>query len=168
MKTNELRENIISKLSRSFNIETKIDLDGIKYDFKGLFLEETSKYILTKNLIYDSFSTKETIFYKTLEKSEKVIEKNKFKEYITKNLETLKGNKENQMSSVATFVFVGEKLSKEDEKAIKKFSYHKSFLFGLKGWFNIKLIYIDLETKRILTNQFGKKDINFFKSLIIN
>ena len=168
MNANELRKSVISKLSRSFNIEKEMSLGGINYDFKGLFLEETSKYILTKNLVYDSFSTKETIFYKTLEKREKIIEKNQFKDYITKNLEVLKGTKENQMSSVATFIFVGKKLSKIDENIIKRFSYHKSFLFGLKGWFNIKLIYIDLEGKKILTNQFGKKDINFFKSLITN
>ncbi|MEI6856802.1 hypothetical protein [Psychrilyobacter sp.] len=168
MSSEELREKIIFKLSSSFNIEKNSELGELSFDFKGLFLEETSKYILSKDLIYDSFSTKETMFYKTLKKEERIIEKKKFKEYITKNLDLLKGNKKNQMSSVATFIFVGKKLSKGDEKIIQGFSYHKSFLFGLKGWFNMKLIYIDLDTKKVVTNRFGKKNIIFFRSLIIN
>jgi len=162
----KLGEKISLKLSQSFDIKKNFELDGVKYDFTGLFLEETSKYILNKELVYESFSTKELIFYKTLYNKEKLKEKNELKEYITKNIKYFKGDKKNQMSSVVTFIFCGDTLTYKDEKLIKNFTYHKSFLFGLKGWLNTKIIYMDLENKKIITNSFGKKDIVFFKTFL--
>jgi uncharacterized protein YjcR len=162
----KLEKNISVKLSQSFDIKNNFELDGVKYDFTGLFLEETTKYILNKELIYDSYSTREMILYKSIYEQEQLKEKNELREYITKNIEYFKGDKKNQMSSVVTFIFCGNSLTPKNEKLIKTFRYHKSFLFGLKGWLNTKIIYIDSENKKIITNQLGKKDIVFFKTFL--
>ena len=166
LERKELERKISLKLSQTFDIKNDFELDGVMYDFTGLFLEETSKYILNKELIYDSFSTKETILYKSIYEQEKLKEKNELKEYITKNIEYFKGDKKNQMSSVVTFIYSGNGLTPENEKVIKTFRYHKSFLFGLKGWLNKKIIYIDSENKKIITNQLGKKDKVFFNTFL--
>ena len=61
MERKKIEKEIISKLSQNFDIKKNFELDKVRYDFIGLFLEETSKYILSKELVYDSFSTKEII-----------------------------------------------------------------------------------------------------------
>ena len=166
MKTSELTEKIIDKLSSNFDILKDQILDEAKYDFSAIYTEETNKYILSKDMIYDSFSNNETILYKTLKDEPFSIDHDVLKKYIIKNLNFFKGVKENQMSSMVTFIYVGGQLLDKDIKKIKNFKFHKSFLFGIKGWINAKIIYIDILNKEIITNKMGKKDIVFFNNFL--
>ena len=164
MKTEDLGERIINKLSSNFDIKKNEILDGIKYDFSGVYAEETSKYILSKEMIYDSFSNNETVLCKTVADHGFSLDHDVLKKYIIKNLSFFKGTKENQMSSMITFIYIGGHLSDIDKDKIRKFKFHKSFLFGIKGWVNTKIIYIDILNKEIITNKMGKKDMVFFNS----
>lgn len=164
MKIQNLTERIIYKLSSNFDIKKNETLDGIQYDFSGIYTEETNKYILSKEMVYDSFSNNETVLCKTFSGCESSINVDTLKTYIIKNLDFFKGKKENQMSSTITFVYIGGHLSDTDRDNIKKFKFHKSFLFGIKGWINTKIIYIDITNKEIITNKMGKKDMVFFNS----
>ena len=164
MKIQDLTEQITDKLSSSFDIKKNEILDGIQYNFSGIYTEETSKYILSKEMIYDSFSNNETVLCKTFEECEFSIDHDILKKYIIKNLSFFKGKKENQMSSMITFIYIGGHLSDIDKDKIKKFKFHKSFFFGIKGWINTKIIYIDILNKKIIANKMGKKDMAFFNS----
>lgn len=166
MKIQDLTEKIIDKLSSNFDIKKNNILDGIPYDFSGLYTEETNKYILSKELVYDSFSSNETVLCKTFADHEFSMDGDTLKRYIIKNLNFFKGKKENQMSSMVTFIYIGGHLSDKDRDNIKKFKFHKSFLFGIKGWINTKIIYIDIINKQIITNRMGKKDMVFFNSFL--
>lgn len=164
MKIKDLKIRITDKLSSNFDIKKDEILDGIEYDFSGIYAEETSKYILSKELVYDSFSSNETILCKTFADQEFSLDHDILKKYIMKNLNFFKGKKENQMSSMITFIYIGEHLSDTDKDSIRKFKFHKSFLFGIKGWINTKIIYIDILNKEIITNKMGKKDMVFFNT----
>ena len=166
MKIQDLTERIIDKLSSNFDIKKNEILDGIQYDFSGIYIEETNKYILSKEMVYDSFSNNETVLCKTFAEDEFSMDIDTLKTYIMKNLNFFKGKKENQMSSMITFVYIGGHLSDTDRNSIKKFKFHKSFLFGIKGWINTKIIYIDITNKEIITNKMGKKDMVFFNSFL--
>lgn len=166
MKIQDLTERIIDKLSSNFDIKKNEILDGIPYDFSGIYTEETNKYILSKEMVYDSFSNNETVLCKTFAEDEFSMDVDTLKTYIMKNLNFFKGKKENQMSSMITFIYIGGNLSDTDRNSIKKFKFHKSFLFGIKGWINTKVIYIDIFNKEIITNKMGKKDMVFFNSFL--
>lgn len=168
MKTQDLIKQITCKLTSSFDIKKNQTLDGIQYDFSGIYTEETSKYILSKEMVYDSFSNNETVLCKTFEGFDFSMDHDVLKKYIIKNLSFFKGKKENQMSSMITFIYIGGHLSDIDKDKIKKFTFHKSFLFGIKGWINTKIIYIDILNKKIITNKLGTKDIAFFNSFLRN
>jgi hypothetical protein len=168
LKTEDLRERIIHKLSSNFDIKKNEILDGIEYDFSGIYAEETSKYILSKELVYDSFSNNETVLCRTFAGHDFSLDHDNLKKYIMKNLNFFKGKKENQMSSMITFLYIGEDLSDTDKDGIRKFKFHKSFLFGIKGWINTKIIYIDILNKEIITNKMGKKDMVFFNTFFNN
>ncbi|UUV16822.1 hypothetical protein NRK67_02660 [Fusobacteria bacterium ZRK30] len=164
MKIQNLTERIIDKLSSNFDIKKNDILDGIQYDFSGIYTEETTKYILSKELVYDSFSSNETVLCKTFADHEFSMDIDTLETYLMKNLNFFKGKKENQMSSMISFIYIGGPLSDTDRDSIKKFKFHKSFLFGIKGWINTKIIYIDITNKEVITNRMGKKDMVFFNS----
>lgn len=166
MKTQDLTEKIIDKLSSNFDIKKNEILDEITYDFSGIYMEETSKYILSKEMIYDSFSSNETVLCKVFEDEKILTDQSVLKKYIIKNLNFFRGKKENQMSSMITFIYIGGHLSDTDKNNIKKFKFHRSFLFGIKGWINTKIIYIDILNKEIITNKMGRKDMAFFNSFL--
>lgn len=164
MKIQDLTKQIIDKLSSNFDIKKNEILDGIEYDFLGIYSEETSKYIISKEMIYDSFSSNETVLCKTFLDNNFRIDSETLKKYIIRNLSFFKGKKENHMSSMITFIYIGGDILDIDKNSIKKFKFHKSFLFGIKGWINVKIIYIDIINKKIITNKIGKKDLVFFNS----
>jgi len=64
LKIKDLTERIIDKLSSNFDIKKNQILEGIEYDFLAVFTEETNKYILSKDMVYDSFSSNEKIYNK--------------------------------------------------------------------------------------------------------
>ena len=168
MKTQDLIEKIINKLISNFDIKKNEVLDEIQYDFLGFYLEETNKYILSKELVYDSFSNKETILCKSDLNKEFFLDHDSLKKNILKNMEFFRGKKENQMASIITFLYIGNNISDEVKESIKKFKFYKSFLFGIKGWVNVKIIYIDIKNEKIITNKMGRKDMVFFNSFFKN
>jgi hypothetical protein len=66
------------------------------------------------------------------------------------------------MSSTITLIIEGPLPSLEIQNRISKYKFYKSFLFGLRGWVNGKIMLIDPDRNVGVTNKFGKNDLKKF------
>ncbi len=53
--------------------------------------------------------------------------------------------------------------SEEAVNFAKKFKFSKSFLLGIKGWCDIRLILVDLKGEKLYSNQRGKGVLSAYK-----
>jgi len=68
------------------------------------------------------------------------------------------------MSTVLNGVLVSTSgFSEEAVSFAKKFKFSKSFLLGIKGWCEIRLILVDLKKEELYSNQKGKEVLSAYK-----
>jgi len=159
----EYKDYLKDKLGRYFDIEESYQLEGNDFELFAKFNQRNAKYMMMKNLEIFAFQNNEYILYKKLDKGFGEDEFLMMKEVLNNHVEEIIDRNEEHMSSVITFIFETE--LPDDEaviKAIKKFKYYKSFLFGLKGWVNGKIMLIDPVKQCGISNKLGKGDIERF------
>lgn len=71
------------------------------------------------------------------------------------------------MKTVITGVMIAiEPLAADVKPLIEKHSYKKSFKFYLCGWAEVRLVALDLSSKKVLCNPAGKEVKNFYEGLL--
>ncbi len=68
-------------------------------------------------------------------------------------------------SDISLFVFT-KSVSKETIQKIRKTKLYKSYKFSLYGWSHFKLAVVDLDSKSVYYNRFGKEHLNLLKKNI--
>jgi len=61
------------------------------------------------------------------------------------------------MSTYITGVLIGNHIDENAIKAVEKYNCKKAFCFYLKGWCDVRLVYVGLNDNEIITNKDGKK-----------
>ncbi|WP_102401668.1 hypothetical protein [Haloimpatiens massiliensis] len=158
MNNVEYMRKLSERLKTYYDVSFNIILNDRKFEMLAKFNNRTSKYILMKKSEIYAFENNEYIFYKNVENLNKE-DLLKIRDFIQKNIEDIVKVHEEHMSSTITFILCGNIiLDKETIKAIQKFRYYKSFFWGIKGWVNTKLIFVNPETWDIYTNKYGEED----------
>ncbi|MCT4619519.1 MAG: hypothetical protein N4A62_09045 [Marinisporobacter sp.] len=163
MEYTEYIEKIEKKLKSHFDIEKDYVYKDLQIDLYAKYYIRNEKYMATKKMSIYAFENNEYCFIKYFED----LTEEKFKNFI----EVLKLAVDDfiqphseHMSSVITGVLVTN--SEEDKKIsdiVRKFKLHKSFLFGLKGWVDIRLILVHLDKNVVITNKKGKEVQDVYK-----
>ncbi len=65
-----------------------------------------------------------------------------------------------------SLVFIAPFITPEDVNYIENFKYQKSFMFGLKGKYEIRIIFFDIESKKVYTNKCGLKIKTYYEELL--
>lgn len=158
MNNTEYMVELGQRLKTHYDVSFNITLSDRKFEMLAKFNSRTSRYILMKKSEIYAFENNEYIFYKNVEKLDKEYLFN-IRNFMNKNIEDIVKVHEEHMSSTITFILCGNIiLDKETIKAIQKFRYYKSFFWGIKGWVNVKLIFVNPETGDIYTNKYGEED----------
>lgn len=162
MKDIEYMREISEKFKAYYDMSFNIRMFNKDFEMFAKFNNRTVKYLLTRKNEIDAFENNEYIFYKNIKSlSSEYI--HGIREFINKNVEDIVNVSNEHMSSIITFVLCGDiQLDEDTKKAIKKFKYYKSFFLGLKGWVNVKMVFINPMTREIYTNKFGKEDSKRF------
>lgn len=63
----------------------------------------------------------------------------------------------NHMSSLMTLVVTTDSLTDETRAAAEKLTYHKDFMFTLRGWADLALVIVELATGEICCNAMAKR-----------
>jgi hypothetical protein len=156
-------DRLIKKFETNFDIEYNKQLGEINFDFAGEFNQRSIKYMFMKAAEVYAFKSHEYVFYKEMDYKFEEHYFTRLKSIITENINNIIKMDSEHMASVITFIFSSiESPSVEIVETIKKFKFYKSFSFGFKGWVNVKLIFINSNTNKVITNKFARGNEKFF------
>ncbi len=151
-------EKIEKKLYSNFDLHKNYELGGTNYDLYAKYNLRSERYVLSKKAKIYGIENNEHTFFKYFD-SIRESDFNKITSEIINNVQDIvKPHPEHMSSNVNLVIIVDSNLSDIDEeliKVIKKFKYHKGFLFGLRGWADFGLILYSLKDELVITNKKG-------------
>jgi len=156
MKYEEYIEMLRLKFERHFHIETDIVIFENKIDMFAKFADVSGRTFITKNDIIDKYENYEYCYVKKYDAvtEEEVIAYGQFlKKIVDESIEPGKDH----MSTYVTGVIISDSINDNAKKAVEKYSYSRVYSFYLKGWCDVRLIYVGLDNNEIVTNKAGKK-----------
>lgn len=157
MERSKYIETIREKYSKYFDIENNIDILGEKIDMYARFSMKSNRTFLTKNDVVDSFETNEYCFVKTF-KSLNLRNVTLFSEFLKGASKEFVAPHKNHMCSYVTGIMISdEPIPLEAKEYVKGFKFYKIYKLYLKGWSEVRLILVDLESNSVITNRPGKK-----------
>lgn len=161
-----MQENFIKALKNNYDLKYEEEIIDEVFDIIGEYNIRNSKYVLSKNAEIYAFKNEEKIFIKHIEAIDKIY-LDELKNKISNKIEQLVNIDSEHMSTDLNFIFIVEKkIDKNIQRCIKKFKYHKSFLFGLKGWVNVKVYVYDMNSEMIYSNKAGKKSVKEMSKIL--
>lgn len=157
MLRSEYFENIKKKYARYFDIKEGEVIHNQSIDIFARFNEVSSRTVITKNDVVDSFETNEYCFLKGYESIE-LEDITNFCEFLKKASEKFVMPHKNHMSSYITGVMICDKKTYDEVRSYaKKFKHKKAYKMFLFGWSEVRLVIVELESGAITTNSAGKR-----------
>ena len=170
-----MEENIIDKLKAYlkdleerykyyYEVERDKEVSGVKVDIFAKSSTEHFRQVLTKDIKIDQHNTKEYAMVKALPVLGNKNEVKEFSQFLISSINKLSPPSIDTMSTILNGVLVAtSSFSEEAVNFAKKFKFSKSFLLGLKGWCDIRLILVDLKEEKLYSNQKGKEVLSAYK-----
>ena len=162
--------NLLDRYRANFDITENYTLGQNTYPAYAQFFSLGEKYVLKKEAKLWAIRAYEHVLFietadvlsETLKEIQRTIEEEMEPELVRKGE---KYPEEDHMCSYLTFVIISEKTpEKEIQKAIRRFSYDKGYLFGLRGHSQARIACACLDSERVFTNYAGKE----LKKLLTN
>jgi len=156
MKYEAYLEMLKLRFERHFNIETDVVILENKIDMLAKFSDISGRTFITKNDIIDRYESHEYCYIKKYDivSEEDVTAYGHFLKKIVD--ESIKPGKDH-MSTYVTGVIIGNSINDNAKKIVEKYNYSKVYSFYLKGWCDVRLIYVGLDNNEVITNKVGKK-----------
>lgn len=144
-------------LKSNFDLFGGKEVGGMKLDLVAAYRERVSRYMISRRQEIYAYQSHNHILYRHFDSVLSKGDIDEWRAWLEGNLSEIIQVDKEHMSSVITVIWSSDRAIDEDvRKAIKRFRYYKGFMFGLKGWVNVKLVHVDLSTRRIVTNRLGK------------
>ena len=147
-----------------YEVERDKEISGLKVDIFAKSSTEHFRQVLTKSIKIDQHYTKE---YAAVKAEKRFVDKNEVKEFsqfLISSINKLSPPSVDTMSTILNGVLVSTSgFSEEAVSFAKKFKFSKSFLLGIKGWCDIRLILVDLKEKKLFSNKKGKEVLSAYK-----
>lgn len=166
MNSSEYIFKLKNALNSYFDITENYKINNEYLSIYAKSVIRNERYIGSKNIVIGAYENHEHCLVKA---KKTFVDENDIKKF----LELLKYTSDKfihphkeHMSTIISGVYLTE--TGFTDKAIqlgKKFKFRKNYAFGFKGWSNIYVILIDLNSMNIYTNKDGKKSKNFYESL---
>lgn len=157
MEINAYLDTIKKRFEKNFDLIPNYTIHNYEFDLLAKYHFRGEGYFLTKKTVIYALENNEYCLIKAFE----TLDENSLNRYIDiliKGIDVLINPTKEHMSSIITGVIVlKNKPNTHIINAIKKFKYHKGFLFGLKGWVDIRLILVAIDDDYIVTNKKGKE-----------
>ncbi len=160
----EVLEILKKGLSYDFDIFEKHPFYGYGFDLVAKATVENYRTIFGA-VKFDRFYSFEFSLVKYLKKSD-LNEVNRIISIIqNKYLELFKPSQD-VIGTIISLLFIAPSVEPEVIRYIENFRYQKSFMFGLKGKYEIRIIFFDIENKKVYTNKHGIKVKNYYERLL--
>lgn len=163
LSKSEYIEELIKRYQLHYNIETNKYISGTHVDIYALSIIEHFRSILNKKFQIDKFQEREIILVKGFDN---IIEEKDmifFTRFLIDSINEIINPSTDIMSHTIDGIMISSQGT--SEKAItllQKFKYSKTFLWGIKGWCDIRLLLIDIKSKSVFCNCKGREIINIY------
>lgn len=169
MNTVDYLDRLLAKYSGTFDIYQPYVINGKEYPAYGYFFSHVEKYVLVREAnMWSSDSYEHILFIETDELDEELIDEayTLVKDYMEPIL-VRKGEElpaPNHMYSYLTIAILSEQaISKQIQKAIKKFKFEKGYKFNMRGFSQAHMICVSMEDECVYSNFVARKSIKAFK-----
>ncbi len=147
-----------------YEVERDKEISGVKVDIFAKSSTEYFRQVLTKDIKIDQYYTKEYAIVKVEKSFVGKKELDKFSQFLTSLTNELITPSLDVMSTTLNGVLItASGFSEEAINFAKKFKFSKSFLLGIKGWCDIRLILVDLKEEKLYSNKKGKEVLSAYK-----
>ncbi len=165
MKRKKFQGKFVDSIRDFFKVNYEKNIGGIVFDLVGEYDDRVGRYFLDREYTFESYNTKEIILYKEIEEliDKRTLES--LKEYLKKNYKEIAPSKKDHMKTTIVMVMVGE-IEQSNIKSIQGFNFYRSYLFGIRGWVEVKLVCVDVEGKRFYKNKGVGEEFNFIDKLL--
>jgi hypothetical protein len=149
-------ELLKSKFERHFNINTDVEIFGNKIDMLAKYTNISGRTFITKNDIIDRYENHEYCYIKKFDNiAEKEVDT--YGQFLKKIVDEYVKPGKDHMSTYVTGVIIGSSINSNVKKMVEKYNYSRAYSFYLRGWCDVRLIYVGLDSNEIITNKAGKK-----------
>lgn len=150
---------IKTRFNKHFELEQEYILGKQHIDLYAKYYQQQGRTFISKVDVIDAYHTCEEHYFKEISKEEEVeYFINELQGYC-KMLKTAVGH----MSTAITGIIIADKLSQEAITAIQKYRHSKNYCFGMRGWGEIRLVGIALDSKSLYTNKAVRKHEEVYK-----
>jgi len=147
-----------------YEVERDKEISGVKVDIFAKSSTEHFRQVLTKNIKIDKHYTKEYAMVKALSELGNKNEVEDFSQFLIFSINKLSPPSVDTMSTILNGILVSTSgFSEEAIRFGEKFKFSKSFLLGIKGWCDIRLILVDLKEEKLYSNKKGKEVLSAYK-----
>lgn len=153
-------------MAPNFNINEEYKLGEFDFDFMAEFILKNEKYFLNKKNVVWGYENREYVLAKRIETMTlddvceiQTIAENAMDEFV--NLT------ENHMSTHITVFIQSSNVDDKIKSSINNISIEKSYMWGIKGWSNVRVILFDCINKDFTFNKASKEIINFYKEVLL-
>ena len=147
-----------------YEVERDKEISGVKVDIFAKSSTEYFRQVLTKKIKIDQHYTKEYAIVKSLSGLGNKNEVEEFSQFLISSINKLSPPSTDTMCVVLNGIMISDSGFSEDAIRFgEKFSFSKSFLLGIKGWHEIRLILVDLHNNKLFSNKKGKEVISAYK-----
>ncbi|MEA1939304.1 MAG: hypothetical protein U9N03_01385 [Candidatus Caldatribacteriota bacterium] len=157
-------ENLEERFKYYYDVERNKEMFGVKINIFAKSSTEHFRQVLTKKIKIDQHYNKEYAMIKALSGVGEKDEIEKFTQFLTSSINKLSPPSVDTMSTILNGILVSNSgFSQEAIRFGEKFKFSKSFLLGIKGWHDIRLILVDLKEKKLYSNNKGKEVLSAYK-----
>ena len=168
VNTQEKLDKYLNKLEERykyyFDVERNKEILNVRIDIFAKSSTEHFRQFLTKKIKIDQHYTKEYAVVKTLKRRGDKSEVENFSKFIKSLVNELVIPSVNTMCTIINGVLINTSgFSEEAINFAERFKFSKTFLLGLKGWCDIRLILIDLKGQKLYSNRKGEEVLSAYK-----
>ena len=156
-------DDLYNRYSLYYDTNKNTNIFNENIDIFAQFKDIQGRTFLTSKDIIDTFETNKICFVRHFDKID-AASLIGFTEFLKKAVIEYVEPREGHMCTHITGVIITENdVDDELKKIIRKFRYSKSYFFTLRGWGEIRFLFINPVKKEIIANKPGKKVMKFYK-----
>ncbi len=149
-------DNLKTNYSHVFDFKDGFVFGNHNFELYARYSQENLKYFGSKKIEIYSFSNNEHLFVKNL--GNKAINFEELKAFFLDVYSNFIEVDDKHMSTLITVILAVEGIDDETKRLVTKFKFYKSYMFGLKGFVNGKLIVVDISDNKAYENKLAKGD----------
>ena len=155
-EASDILDRLLAAHEAYFDVERDYELGGVMFDGFAQLHASSSQYVLVKRAKLWETSSHEYLFLKIVDTLGTQVLDELVEFMRTRALDVVELD-QNHMNSFLTLVIIANDVQPGLERAIEGTRFRKNFLFGLRGWSDLRVCVIDRAQCRIVTNRMGRE-----------